>query len=91
MSGLIVIDLLSSLMFLAGAFLVLGHGVLRRQLARLRGRQELTATFDDDVPAEHDGMASVFRMFGVMLMAFSFTICAFANLISYYSAASPNV
>ena len=34
---------------------------------------------------EPDEMASVFRIAGVMLMAFGITICAFANLIAHYS------
>ena len=39
-----------------------------------------------EAPAdEPDQLASVFRIAGVMLMAFGITICAFANLIVYYS------
>lgn len=39
----------------------------------------------DELAGEEDQMASVFRIAGVMLMAFGITICAFANLIAYYS------
>ena len=37
---------------------------------------------------EPDQLASVFRIAGVMLMAFGVTICAFANLIAHYSGAA---
>ena len=39
--------------------------------------------------ADPEGVASVLRIVGVMIMAFSFTGGAFANLISYYASASP--
>lgn len=39
---------------------------------------------------EGDEFAPVLRMLGIMIMAFSFTIGAFANLIAYYTANSPN-
>jgi hypothetical protein len=39
---------------------------------------------------DEDEFAPVLRMLGIMIMAFSFTVGAFASLITYYTAHSPN-
>jgi hypothetical protein len=78
---------------LAALFVVIGFHVAFRQRqvralsARLahreRGAGGAGAMAEDD-----EGMASVRRMIGVMIMAFSFVSAAFADLITYYGSLS---
>lgn len=72
----------------AAVFVLLGfHVAFRQQLvlawvARLRQSDSRAQA----APENREEIASVFRIAGVMIMAFSFTIGAFANLIAYYTS-----
>ena len=75
MIALVALDLFCVVLILVGFQLAFRQGAVRSLLGR--------------PPAEGpDELASVFRIAGVMLMAFGATICAFANLIAYFSAHS---
>jgi hypothetical protein len=87
---LYVIDAVAALFLLAGFHLAFRQRLVWAWGARLRQAGGLsTASGHTQSPSEDpEGVASVFRMAGVMIMAFSFTLGAFANLIAYYTAAS---
>ena len=81
---------------LAAVFILIGfHVAFRQRLVRAWGarlRQSVSQS-DSARPTEttlddNQEIASVLRIAGVMVMAFSFTGAAFANLIAYYTAAS---
>jgi len=80
----------------AAMFVLLGFHVAFRQrlvlawVARLRRSDGTSsaATHAQVAPGDREEIASVFRIAGVMIMAFSFTIAAFTNLIAYYTAVS---
>jgi hypothetical protein len=85
---LYVIDAVAALFILAGF-----HVAFRQRLVRAWGRRlrhpERRFHAPDDIETtsdDPDGIASVFRVAGVMIMAFSFTLGAFANLIAYYTS-----
>lgn len=80
MTTLILIDLIAGVVFLIGLHIAFRQTLVRRWWARLRHTENL-ATDDEDV-------ASVLRIAGVMIMAFAFTLGAFANLIVHYSSLS---
>jgi len=86
---LYLIDAVAALFLLAGFHLAFRQKLVRAWGARLRrsDRRAAAACLSQGATEDPDGVASVFRMAGVMIMAFSFTLCAFANLIAYYTAA----
>lgn len=82
MSVFIVTDVLAAVAIVVGFLLAFRPSLVRRLLAH-RGVK------DAPPPGEGpDGLASVLRIAGVMLMAFSFTLAAFAHLIAFYTAQS---
>ena len=80
--GVLAIDALAGVLVLLGLPLMLRPGAVRAFLTRRR---------NDADPADQAGVASVLRMAGVMMLAFGVTICAFANLIAYYTVHPPAV
>lgn len=93
MNGLLLIDAAASLAFLAGFHLAFRRKAVRRWLAAIQARSSVEHRSCEQGPALRSGddeAAPVFLMLGVMIMAFAFTAAAFANLIAYYSAHSPN-
>jgi len=75
-NGLLALDALAVLVFGFGFLVTFRPNQLRGLLARLAGKgggQEETVGED---------VASALRIGGVMAMAFSLTICVFANLIA---------
>ena len=93
MNGLLLIDAAALLFFLFGFHLAFRRKAARRWLAAIRGRTPAASPPDAHAsarPHSDDEAAPVFLMVGVMIMAFSFTAAAFANLIAYYTANSPN-
>lgn len=73
--ALIGFNILAAILVLIGFNLAFRH-----KAVRVRFGQKTGATSD-----EPDELASVFRIAGIMIMAFGMTVCAFANLIAYYS------
>ena len=80
MNGLLAVDLLAGLFFASGFILAFKPDALR---ALQRGSD--AGDQDEGVSAD---VASALRIGGVMIMAFSTTICVFANLFVHYSATS---
>lgn len=80
MGGLLAIDVFAGLFFAFGFVLAFKPSLIRALRTGRRGDPE-----DDGVSAD---VASALRIGGVMVMAFSLTICVFANLIAHYSAMS---
>lgn len=80
----------------AAIFVLLGFHVAFRQrlvlawVARLRRSDgaSTAVTHAQVAPGDRAEIASVFRIAGVMIMAFSFTIAAFTDLIAYYTSVS---
>lgn len=81
MGGLLAIDLFAGLGFAFGFVLAFRPSLIRALWARRRGGGNEEGGISEDV-------ASALRIGGVMVMAFSLTICVFANLIVHYSAMS---
>ena len=79
MSGLWAIDIAAALFFAFGFVLAFRPGLIRGLRSRGEGDREGEVSSD---------VASALRIGGVMVMAFSVTICVFANLIAHYSAQS---
>lgn len=77
---ILAVDILAAVFFAVGFALAFRPGLFRA----FRGRGD--AGGEGGVSQE---VASALRIGGVMVMAFSVTICVFANLIAYYSAAGP--
>lgn len=77
MTALIAIDVFAAILVATGFNVAFRQKAVRAMLGR--PHQAPAAR------AEPDQLASVFRIVGVMLMAFAATLCAFANLIAYYS------
>ena len=78
------IDSLAALFVLAGFQLAFRQKRLemwRRRLWYPHGSPAMRTPAEDP-----EGVASVLRIVGVMVMAFSFTGAVFANLIAHYSA-----
>ncbi len=73
MSLVLAVDLFAVLLFAAGFVLAFKPSLIRGSWRRGEGGVSEEA-------------ASALRIGGVMMMAFSVTICVFANLITYYSA-----
>jgi hypothetical protein len=88
---LYLVNALAALSVLFGFHVAFRQKRLRAWAARLwRCDRRSDGTVRTQTPSEDaEGVASVFRMAGVMIMAFSFTVAEFANLIAYYTAASP--
>lgn len=88
--ALYVINMLAAIFVLAGFHLAFRQKAVRALRARVRSlsdRSPVRGVADvGDLPSEE--VASVLRIAGVMIMAFSFTAAAFANLIAYYTAGS---
>lgn len=89
--GLIVFDLFAGLMIIVGFHVGFRQDVARGLWTRFRPRtDDLVQREPSGGPSsEVDPLRSVFRMAGVMIMAFSVTSAAFANLIAHYAAAGP--
>jgi hypothetical protein len=93
MNGLVLVDAAALLFFLIGFHVAFRRDTARRWLAAIQARTPVAGASDArNRPRQHgdDEAASVFLMVGVMIMAFSFTAAAFANLLAYYTANSPN-
>ena len=88
MNALYVIDAVALLFFLTGFHIAFRQRLVRSWVSRLRNSagQPTPAGAKAERGEGHDEMASVLRIAGVMIMAFSLTICIFANLIAYYTA-----
>jgi hypothetical protein len=86
---LYVINAVAALFVLVGYHVAFRQRLVRAWGARLRspGERSNAASRPQGASQDPEGIASVFRMAGVMIMAFSFTAGAFANLIAYYTAA----
>ncbi len=78
---IVAIDVFAAVVVLIGFHLAFRQKVVREMLGR-------PADNGVEAAGNPDDLASVFRIVGVMLMAFAVTICIFANLIVHYSAAS---
>ena len=85
------IDAAAALFVLIGFHVAFRQKLVRAWGARLRSLHDQGGETARPVAptADPEGVASVLRIVGVMIMAFSFTGGAFANLISYYASASP--
>jgi hypothetical protein len=84
--ALYFINGIAAVMVLLGFHIAFRQGVMRTVVARLRhsdGQPQAQAASED-----RQGIESVFRIAGVMIMAFSFTAAAFADLIAYYKSVS---
>ncbi|WP_421932405.1 hypothetical protein [Phenylobacterium sp.] len=85
MAALVFVDILAGILVILGFHIGFRKSFLRSlRTWRLRPTSPEVAT-----ASEFEELASVFRIVGVMLMAFSFTGACFANLIVYYSAGGP--
>lgn len=86
--ALYIINVLAVIFVLAGFHLAFRQKTVRALTARVRSlsdRSPVRRGADvGNLPSEE--VASVLRIAGVMIMAFSFTAGAFANLIAYYTA-----
>lgn len=87
-SGLLAIDVVAAIFVVIGFHLAFRQAAVRSWMRRLRGPQPRALDAEDAGSRDPEGVAAVLRMVGVMIMAFSFTIAAFANLIARYTAAS---
>lgn len=81
MTALIAIDIFAAVLVLIGFNVAFRQRAVRSML----GRSPRDPSATEGGP---DELASVFRIVGVMLMAFGVTVCVFANLIAYYSRAA---
>jgi hypothetical protein len=82
---LYVIDAVAVVVFFVGFHVAFRQNALHALGARLQRIQGKTAS-QNAVSEDPEGVASVFRMIGVMMMAFSFTAAAFANLIAHFAS-----
>jgi hypothetical protein len=87
---LYVIDAVAALFVLIGYHIAFRQKLVRAWTSRLRSPEAQPGEGGGLLAATGDleGVASVFRIVGIMIMAFSFTVGAFANLMSYYAHAS---
>ena len=76
--ALIGVDIFAAIIVLIGFNVAFRH----KAVLGMFGQSPGDSALGKDEP---DQLASVFRIAGVMLMAFGITICAFANLIAHYS------
>lgn len=86
--GLYIIDFVAVVFIIAGFHIAFRQKLLKAWSARLglHFASAMVQEATDDV----EGIASVLRIAGVMIMAFSFTAGAFANLIAYYTRVGVN-
>ena len=84
---LYVIDVIASLFILAGFHLAFRQNMVRTVSARVRSWSDSSRGEAEVEAIDSEDVASVLRIAGVMIMAFSFTAAAFANLLAYYTAA----
>lgn len=85
--SLYIINTLVAFFVLVGFHLAFRQETVRALIARVRpSDRSLTQRVVNVENSPSEGVASVLRIGGVMIMAFSFTAGAFANLIAYYSA-----
>lgn len=91
--GLVPVDVFAALMAVVGFHIAFRQDVVRRLWNRLRARSGDSGAgkLSPDPTSGVDPMRSVFRMAGVMIMAFSVVSAAFANLIAHYASAPPSV
>lgn len=83
---LYLIDGLAALFLAIGCCLAFRPNAVRAWAERLRPSHE--SPVEPGVAArDPEGVAAVLRMVGIMLIAFSFTGAAFANMIAYYTRA----
>lgn len=87
MKTLVFIDILAAVFVLLGFQLAFRQKAIRAWVASRTGQPDAGA---EGEPVDRTGVDSVLRMIGIMIMAFSVTGCAFANLIAYYATHSPN-
>lgn len=87
MTTLVFIDILAAVFVLLGFQLAFRQKAIRAWVASRTGQPDAGAKGE---PVDRNGVDSVLRMIGIMIMAFSVTGCAFANLIAYYATHSPN-
>lgn len=87
---LYLIDAVAVMLVLLGFHVAFRQSLVRDLVGRLRrpAGQARTGVQPQAATEDYEGIASVFRIAGVMIMAFSFTAAAFANLIAYYSSKS---
>lgn len=87
MTAVVVISAVSFAFIVIGFHIAFRQKAIRRWLASARG---IPLGLNSE-PHDGDGeFAPALRIAGVMIMVFSFTAGAFANLIAYYTANSPN-
>ncbi len=87
MTPLFFVDAVAVIFGLLGLLLAFRRRAIGRWVAARKGQPVDQGTED---ASDRDGIDAVFRMIGTMILAFSITGCAFANLFSYYAANSPN-
>jgi hypothetical protein len=87
---LYVVDCLAAVFFLVGFHLAFRQRALRAWLGRLLPAARRTTVENAAPSGDEEGVASVLRMIGVMVMAFSLTSAAFGNLIAHYAATGVN-
>lgn len=87
--ALYVIDVAAALFALAGFYVAFRPKLARAWSQRLRKASDQPGTVrQTDVSLDDpEGVDSVLRIIGVMIMAFSITGAVFANLIAYYASA----
>lgn len=85
---LYVINVVAAMFVLFGFHVAFRQRLMLAWVARLRRSDgtSSTTTHAQVAPGDREEIASVFRIAGVMIMAFSFTIAAFTNLIAYYTS-----
>ena len=86
MAVLVVIDVVAAVLVIAGFHIGFRQTLLRSMWARLREPHSDAPSGFVGAASDPEGVASVLRIAGVMIMAFSFTAATFANLIVYYGA-----
>jgi hypothetical protein len=84
---LIVVNALAALFVFAGFHLAFRQKTVLGLSARVRSSFDRSRREPHLEASDSEGVASVLRLAGVMMMAFSFTAAAFADLIAYYTAA----
>jgi len=93
MNVLLFIDAAVLVFVSIGFHLAFRQKTIRRWLRPVRVRASAASRSTRDgstADSDEDEFAPVLRMLGIMIMAFSFTVGAFASLIAYYTANSPN-
>lgn len=86
----ILIDAVAALCVLIGFHVAFRQKLVRAWSSGLRSPESQPGQGGSllDATGDAEGVASVLRIVGVMIMAFSFTAGAFANLMVHYASAS---